>query len=702
MRVPDTAAGVIPLLAQQDWSAVQAWVERHFWAVFWSHPGTPLGTALEQTLAAVPASVLSEHSPGLAVLRARWHASADFTAAIEHLDAVFHRATDDAPARALAVCAVLEATLARAQSASIASRWIDRLHAVRTQLDAPHRDLELFMAAAELAGALLLGQTKDVDPALIARSVTLLKMHPHRGARAIAIDALLQHSLFGRDLPTLRWVVGQIDHHAVVDDLLPTSRWRHIDALAGAYFVLDRHADNQRVLDEGAERAIAEGHQQAASACLCALAQAALGRRDAERAAAAIDRHERIVDAAEPSDLAMVAANRAMLGRLRQDAGEAERHARDAVRYAELAELAAYERSAYYSLHAMTLTDLERYAEAADRLEASAQLGPADYGRLARVEAPLLRRLGQDGDERETARLVVRQLQELAPEHFERLFPNNDAVFARVARYALMGGGNEAVWAALVEQRGVAPPPHAGAHWPWALRLRLLGTLELGSLDDDVKPSRRAAGKPIELLQALAAHAPAGLSVTQLADALWPHAEADLAARNLDVTLVRLRQRLGRDDLVERRAGRLSLALDRLWCDCGELAQRYEAGTLPSLAEMLDLYRGPLLPDLDHEWVLERRRTLARQAQHVLTGLMERHLALGDIDAVVRAFEPVQMRRLDIETIVQTALERLALNQREAMIAQLPLLVPPLEAVLAAPAARMRQLARRWGVEMAP
>jgi DNA-binding SARP family transcriptional activator len=98
----------------------------------------------------------------------------------------------------------------------------------------------------------------------------------------------------------------------------------------------------------------------------------------------------------------------------------------------------------------------------------------------------------------------------------------------------------------------------------------------------------------------------------QIADALWPHVDADYAHKSFTATLHRLRKLLGEDDAVLLRDGRLSLNAALVWVDAWALEQacsaleeslRAPAGaaTDPNLSALADealaLYRGPFLPD---------------------------------------------------------------------------------------------------------
>jgi DNA-binding SARP family transcriptional activator len=111
----------------------------------------------------------------------------------------------------------------------------------------------------------------------------------------------------------------------------------------------------------------------------------------------------------------------------------------------------------------------------------------------------------------------------------------------------------------------------------------------------------------MEMLKVLLAHGGQDVRADQIADALWPHVDADYAHKSFTATLHRLRRLLGEDDAVLLRDSRLSLNAALVWVDGWALEQvcaaidealRTPNAELRALAdEALALYRGPFLPD---------------------------------------------------------------------------------------------------------
>ena len=144
-----------------------------------------------------------------------------------------------------------------------------------------------------------------------------------------------------------------------------------------------------------------------------------------------------------------------------------------------------------------------------------------------------------------------------------RLIPN---VLTWVFSFALSEGIGVAQVKTWIAHYQIAPGPEAPEHWPWPVRLYLLGGLRLVCRDQPLQFKRKAPQKPLELLVLLAAAGPAGLTSRAIADRLWPDLEADAAAVNVDTNVYRLRKLLGVEDALGQRQGPRRAQRD---CDAG-------------------------------------------------------------------------------------------------------------------------------------
>lgn len=163
----------------------------------------------------------------------------------------------------------------------------------------------------------------------------------------------------------------------------------------------------------------------------------------------------------------------------------------------------------------------------------------------------------------------------------------------------------------VIRRRDLSAPPGTGEAWPWSVRIRALGSLEVDVQDTRLEFPVRAQGKPLELLRQLIAQGGEQVPLSLLADALWPDADGDRALAALKTTIHRLRGLLGHTALVQRE-GRLGLNPREVWLDVWAFERLLRGQPEPAtLTRALGLYRGPLLvDDLDDEAVIPARRRL--------------------------------------------------------------------------------------------
>ena len=235
-----------------------------------------------------------------------------------------------------------------------------------------------------------------------------------------------------------------------------------------------------------------------------------------------------------------------------------------------------------------------------------------------------------------------------------RLPPVHARIFPLIAQRVVAaiyahGLGND-TFATDLRTLSLPPPDTRPFSWPWILRVRLFDGFACDGLAATAQESsKKADSKTTQILQYLAAHAPAAVSAQRLADALWPEAEGDKAMRSLDVALTRLRQSLPDAALLTRHDGKIGFDRDRVWCDTDAVLAQVEqlrdfanaaggvsssgvpssvavgvAATADALARdtaqaqtalaLLALYRGPLLPDSREAFARDRSAFFRSQA----------------------------------------------------------------------------------------
>jgi DNA-binding SARP family transcriptional activator len=149
------------------------------------------------------------------------------------------------------------------------------------------------------------------------------------------------------------------------------------------------------------------------------------------------------------------------------------------------------------------------------------------------------------------------------------------------------------------------PPLHL-ENWPWPLKINTLGGFELWKDGKPIRFSGKAQQKPLSMLKALIALGGRGVREDEIADALWPDADGDMAYQSFRTTLHRLRQLLGNEKAVKVHEGQMTLD-DRtcrvdVWAFEQLLEQaevQWKKGKVEEAAQLtekaLEIYKGPFL-----------------------------------------------------------------------------------------------------------
>jgi ATP/maltotriose-dependent transcriptional regulator MalT len=251
----------------------------------------------------------------------------------------------------------------------------------------------------------------------------------------------------------------------------------------------------------------------------------------------------------------------------------------------------------------------------------------------------------------------------------------------------------------LITTGRVAPPAAALRLrlWPWAFEVTTLGGFALRRGSAPIEFSARGPGRPVELLKMLVSMGGQNVRADHLADALWPHVDADYAHKSFTATLHRLRRIFDGDDTLRLSDGRLSLndslfrldtwVLDHLLAEI-ERGLRTVAAAGPDSAlhglvdELLCVYRGPFLPDEDEQpaYIAAREQLRARLLR-AITRCARRWEERGHGEAAVDCY----LRCIDADELCEALYRNLMLcHQRQGDLADALATYDRLQAVLAA------------------
>lgn len=202
----------------------------------------------------------------------------------------------------------------------------------------------------------------------------------------------------------------------------------------------------------------------------------------------------------------------------------------------------------------------------------------------------------------------------------------------------------------------VVPARHAeGTGAAGQIRIYSLGQFGVTKDDWPVRSGGKSQRRPLALLQALIAHGGHAVSCSILWECLWPDSDGDLGARNLTITLHRLRNLLGSNAAVLHHDGKLSLNARLCWVDVWQferfvndslhLSTQQTGKTWESqLRTALGLYTGHFLAlEAEEFWMLEPRirwKTKFERAVTALSVFLEREGRYPEtIDLCLQALE---------------------------------------------------------------
>ena len=429
---------------------------------------------------------------------------------------------------------------------------------------------------------------------------------------------------------------------------------------------------------------------------LCAAA--ALGQEDIETAQGELEVVQAM--ALRRGDRAFVAYLRGWLARIAGDPGVALRDTRSAALLAVEAGLPWIECLAGLAMAQLLAAAGERHgAEAQVRgAEALAQRLGSPLLQLATLFTQAAAAITFDD---EAAAIVPLQAgltlaRELGVHHVAGLQP---ALLGTLCAAALRRGIAVDHTRMLINTGRLDPPPAALRlrQWPWAFQVTTLGGFGLHRAGEPVEFSAKGPGRPVELLKVLVSSGGQNVRADQLADALWPHVDADYAHKSFTATLHRLRKIFGEDDTLKLRDGRLSLNASMFWVDTwaldhllAELDTRLREGDVRAadqalqglVEETLSLYKGPFLPDeAEQPAYIARREQLRARLLRALTRVARRWEESGRSDAAVDCY----LRCIDADELCEAFYRNLMLcYQRHGDLAEAQATYARLQAVLAA------------------
>lgn len=218
------------------------------------------------------------------------------------------------------------------------------------------------------------------------------------------------------------------------------------------------------------------------------------------------------------------------------------------------------------------------------------------------------------------------------------------AVMSRLCTTALENGIEvEYVRDLIRKYRLVADAERATADsWPWPIKIYSLGEFRIFIDDRRLMFEGKVQQKPLSMLKMLIALGGRDLSEIRMMDSLWPDADGDSAHKSFEMTLLRLRRLLGREDAVILTGAAVSLnpgccwvdaqafehlagSADKAWKKSSGKSRGGAARAVRLIEKALEMYGGPLLPnDTDMDCTVAMREK-TRNSAIQLVGYLGSH-----------------------------------------------------------------------------
>ena len=190
----------------------------------------------------------------------------------------------------------------------------------------------------------------------------------------------------------------------------------------------------------------------------------------------------------------------------------------------------------------------------------------------------------------------------------------------------------------VIHKRQLKPPAdgHVPEHWPWRVKIHMLGKLMVEVDSKPLEKQRKAPHRLLELLAAIITFVGHDVPVSRLIDALWPDADGDTGHENFKKSLARLRKLLGVDDVIQWQDGKISLNRELCWVD----ALAFDKQAKQEDVRAITFYRGPFL---GHGEIPAWAESWRGQLRGKFVRLVDRHCdqtrTAGQVDEAIHSFE---------------------------------------------------------------
>ncbi len=480
---------------------------------------------------------------------------------------------------------------------------------------------ELLAHAGLLAGVLMLAPSDPFCGPCVARILSLLELDLDVNLKFAAGRVVVYYAEPREARELGQRVYGLLQPLMGRPELSAYRLGRWLIFWIGATAFAKENAQHERAMHQARELAARHAEPELSIRLAMMEINAALPRGDFARIAPAIAVVERMADPANLNDMRTLAWLKGRIALAKGESDAALFHAVRCRKYAEELELPPP------MFGVCTALEAQARVLAGD-LDGARELFRATAGQVVALHAEEMRDMLRMVDAYEALRdgspdahaLLRAAFAAPRARQFYDSFDTNPRFGATMCALALEHDVESEFARRIIEVNAVAPPPEAGASWPWPVKIETLGRFELVRAGEPLRVVGKAQRKPRELLQTLIACGGRGVHKPRLADFLWPDGESEATGPALEMAISRLRRLLGDPKAVLIEDGRLGLNPSRVWVDVwafdaavDELQRELRGDARTHVVDalgkrMLGLYRGAFLEnEAPQRWLLPAR-----------------------------------------------------------------------------------------------
>lgn len=211
--------------------------------------------------------------------------------------------------------------------------------------------------------------------------------------------------------------------------------------------------------------------------------------------------------------------------------------------------------------------------------------------------------------------------------------------------------------------------PALDEHWGYPLQIYSLGRFSVSRGIEPIRFTRKAQHRPLELLKVLVALGGREVATDQLAMAMWPESEGDVAYNAFEITLHRLRKLVGIEKALILSNGLLTLNNQCCWVDVWSFEQaasqvenvlnspQLNPDELAGLSfRVLALYHGHFLGrETPEPWSISLRERLRSKFLRHLVDVARHWEKTGQHETAIRYYQ----KGLEVDDLAEIFYQRL-------------------------------------------